>query len=48
MERCDNIPFFKFYNFSRNSFFPATFIEWNKLVPYPRNSDSYSAFKIIF
>ena len=42
----DNIPFFKFrHNFSQNSFFPSTIIEWNKLAPDLRNSDSFSAFK---
>ena len=42
----DNIPFFKFrHNFFQNSFFPSTIIEWNKLAPDLRNSDSFSAFK---
>ena len=42
----DNIPFFKFHhNVFQNLFFPSTIIEWNKLVPDLRNSDSFSAFK---
>ena len=42
----DNIPFFKFrHNFFKNSFFPSTIAEWNKLAPDLRNSGSFSAFK---
>ena len=42
----DNIPFFKYrHTFFKNSFFLSTIIEWNKLAPDLRNSDSYSAFK---
>ena len=41
-----NIPFFKFRHvFFLNSFFPCTIIEYNKLAPDLRNSDSFSAFK---
>ena len=39
----------KFYkqvnNFSRNSFFPSTIIEWNNLDMKIRNSETFSAFK---
>ena len=42
----DNIPFFKFrHNFFKNSIFPSTIAEWNKLAPDLRNSGSFSAFK---
>ena len=41
-----NIPFFKFcHNFFKNSFFLYTIIEWNKLAPDLRNSESFSACK---
>ena len=42
----DNTPFFKSrHNFFKNSFFPSTIMEWRKLVPDVRHSDSFSAFK---
>ena len=41
-----NIPLFKTnHNFSKNSFFPSTIIEWNNLDPNLRNSDTYGTFK---
>ena len=41
-----NIPLFKTnHNFSKNSFFPSTIIEWNNLDPNLRNSDTYRTFK---
>ena len=32
-------------NFSKNLFFPSAIIEWNKLDPNLRNSNSVSVFK---
>ena len=33
------------HNFFKNSFFPSTIIEWNKLDPEIRNSASFYSFK---
>ena len=33
------------HNFFKNSFFPSTTIEWNKLDPGLRKAESYSVFK---
>ena len=33
------------HNFFKNSFFPSTVIEWNKLDPNLRNEDSFHFFK---
>ena len=42
----NNIPLFSFkHEYFRNSFFPSTAIEWNKLDNKIRNSESVSAFK---
>ena len=42
----NKIPLFKTkHNFFKNSFFPSTVIEWNKLDPAIRNSESFSLFK---
>ena len=42
----NNIPLFNVkQEYSRNSFFPPTVIEWNKLDNNIRNSESVSAFK---
>ena len=41
-----NIPSLSFkHNFFKNTFFPSTILEWNKLDPYLRNSTSYKVFK---
>ena len=41
-----SLPTFKTkHNFFKNSFFPSTIIEWNKLDTNLRNSSSYSNFK---
>ena len=43
-----NLPFLKvLHNFLKNSFFSFTNIEWNKLLPDLRNSESYNALKNI-
>ena len=42
----NNIPLFNVkHEYFRNSFFPSTVIEWNKLDNNIRNSESVSAFK---
>ena len=42
-----NLPIFKSkHNFSKNSFFPSTISEWNKLDPSLCNSESFLTFKI--
>ena len=42
----NNIPLFNIkHEYFRNSFFPSTIIEWNKLNNNIRNSESVSAFK---
>ena len=42
----NNIPVFNVkHEYFRKSFFPSTFIEWNKLDNNNRNSESVSAFK---
>ena len=33
------------HNFFKNSFFPSTIIEWNKLDPHLRKSENFSVFK---
>ena len=33
------------HNFFKNTFFPSTILEWNKLDPTLRNSASYNVFK---
>ena len=33
------------HNFLKNTFFPSTIIEWNKLDPEIRNSASFDSFK---
>ena len=33
------------HNFFKNTFFPSTIIEWNKLDPATRNSTSFNSFK---
>ena len=41
-----NIPSLSFkHNFFKNTFFPSTILEWNKLDPSLRNSASYNVFK---
>ena len=41
-----NIPSLSFkHNFFKNTFFPSTILEWNKLDPSLRNSISYNVFK---
>ena len=41
-----NIPFFKTrHTFLKNSFFPSTIIEWNKLDHNIRNSSSFNIFR---
>ena len=41
-----NIPSLSFkHNFFKNTFFPSTILEWNKLGPSLRNSTSYNVFK---
>ena len=41
-----NIPSLSFKrNFFKNTFFPSTTLEWNKLDPSLRNSTSYNVFK---
>ena len=41
-----NIPSLIFkHNFFKNTFFPSTILEWNKLDPSLRNSASYNVFK---
>ena len=41
-----NIPSLSFkHNFFKNTFFPTTILEWNKLDPSLRNSTSYNIFK---
>ena len=35
-------------NFFKKSFFPSTVIEWNKLDPHLRKSDTFSVLKAIF
>ena len=41
-----NLPIFKSkHNFFKNSFFPSTISEWNKLDPNLRNSESFLTFK---
>ena len=41
-----NIPSLSFkHNFFKNTFFPSTILEWNKLDPSLRNSTSYNVFK---
>ena len=41
-----NIPFFKTrHTFFKNSFFPSTIIEWNKLDHNIRNSSSFNIFR---
>ena len=41
-----NIPSLTFkHNFFKNTFFPSTILEWNKLDPSLRNSTSYNVFK---
>ena len=41
-----NIPSLSFkHNFSKNTFFPSTILEWNKLDPSLRNSASHNVFK---
>ena len=41
-----NIPSLIFkHNFFKNTFFPSTILEWNKLDPSLRNSTSYNVFK---
>ena len=41
-----NIPFFNIkHNFSKNSFFPSTIIEWNNVDPTLRNSKIFVVFK---
>ena len=41
-----NIPSLIFkHNFFKNTFFPSTILEWNKLDPSLRNSSSYNVFK---
>ena len=43
-----NIPFFKTrHTFFKNSFFPSTIIEWNKLDHNIRNSSSFNIFRKI-
>ena len=43
---CNSIPLFNVkHEYFRNSFFPSTVIEWNKLDNNIRNSESVSAFK---
>ena len=41
-----NLPIFKSkHNFFKNSFFPSTLSEWNKLDPSLRNSEGFLTFK---
>ena len=41
-----NFPIFKSkHNFFKNSFFPSTISEWNKLDPSLRNSENFLTFK---
>ena len=41
-----NFPIFKSkHNFFKNSFFPSTTSEWNKLAPSLRNSENFLTFK---
>ena len=44
--RMQNIPFFKTrHTFLKNSFFPSTIIEWNKIDHNVRNSSSFNIFR---
>ena len=43
---CDNIPLLKIkHNYFRNSFFPSSIVEWNKLSREVRNSENIRIFK---
>ena len=43
---CDNIPLLKInHNYVRNSFFPSSIVEWNKLSREVRNSENIRIFK---
>ena len=41
----DNIPSLPFKHNFKNTFFPSTILQWNKLGPSLRNSASYNVFK---
>ena len=43
---CDNIPLLKIkHNYFRNSLFPSSIVEWNKLSREVRNSENIRIFK---